>query len=128
MAILIEYACKSCQRSWDHWCPHPIPTTQACECGGTAMRRFSARLLSGSGTPRNDQAAPAEHTHALPGTCTLAPTASRMFQARATGDNRAIEQEIAHQETAIQAGTLDPQRTPITDYPGQANYNPLKSF
>jgi hypothetical protein len=51
-----------------------------------------------------------------------------MFQARATGDNRAIEQEIAHQETAIQAGTLDPQRTPITDYPGQANYNPLKSF
>lgn len=124
MAILIEYACTSCQRSRDYWCPQPIPTTQACDCGGTARRRFSARLLSGAGTPQNDQAAPAEHTHSLPGTCTLTPTASRMFQARANNDNRAIEQEIAHQEAAIQAGTLDPKRTPTTDYPGQPSQTP----
>lgn len=119
MAILIEYTCPSCKRARDHWCPHPIPNTRDCECVGLARRRFNARLLSGSPAPHHDRPAPDQHAHALPGTCTLTPTASHMFQAQAAGDDRAIEREIAHQESAIQAGNLDPQRTPTTDYPGQ---------
>lgn len=123
MAILIEYACTSCQQTRDHWCSHPIPSTRDCECGGTTRRRFNARLLSGSPAPHYDRPAP-DHAHALPGTCTLTPTASRMFQARAAGDNHAIEREIAHQESAIRAGDLNPRRTPMTDYPGQPDPAP----
>ncbi|MDQ4119605.1 MAG: hypothetical protein M3235_21990, partial [Actinomycetota bacterium] len=54
----------------------------------------------------------------VPGTCALVPTAARMLAAKARGDRRAEEREIAHQESAIAAGTLDPSGSLTTAFAG----------
>jgi hypothetical protein len=48
----------------------------------------------------------------------LVPTAARMLAARARGDNRAIEREIAYQERAISEGTLSPSAPVTTTFAG----------
>ncbi|MBW0106083.1 hypothetical protein [Pseudonocardia sp. KRD291] len=100
------------------------PTTDCARCTGTARRRFGGALLTRSPAPdagaRTTQA-PAGgcgHGAGVPGTCTLMPTAARMLSARARGDNRALDREIAHQESAIRAGTLDPAGPVTTQYAG----------
>ncbi|RZT84200.1 hypothetical protein EV383_1037 [Pseudonocardia sediminis] len=128
MALLVEYGCPECGTRTDRWVSRPLPETADCgRCAGTARRRFGGALLTRSPAPSagspssGDGRTPAGgcgHGAGVPGTCTLTPTAARMLSARVRGDNRALDREIAHQESAIKAGTLDPAAPVTTQYSG----------
>lgn len=123
MAILVEYRCPDCDWRTERWADHPLPALADCaRCARPARRRFGGALLARSPAPPAPSA-PASpggcgHGAGVPGTCTLIPTAARMLSARSHGDNRALDREIAHQESAIRAGTLDPAGPVTTQYTG----------
>ncbi len=115
MPLLIDYQCASRGTRAEQWARQPVASHSTCAaCGATAHRRFSgAALLAEAPTSSVPPAPTAGHSCAehrgVPGSCTLTPTASRMLAARASGDSRAVDRELARQETAIAAGTLDPK-------------------
>lgn len=119
MPILIDYHCGSCGTQSEQWVHRPVAAQSTCgACGAIAHRRFSAAALLAEAPTSAAPTAPAGgHSCAdhrgVPGSCTLTPTASRMLSARASGDQRAVDRELARQESAIAAGTLDP-KAPVT--------------
>lgn len=122
MPILVEYRCPDCDWRTDRWASHPLPPLADCaRCARPARRQFGGALLARSASP---SAHPVPERagdgcgDGVPGTCTLIPTAARMLSARARGDNRALDREIAHQESAIKAGTLDPSGPVTTMFTG----------
>lgn len=127
MPVLVDYRCPDCGTLTECWVTHPPPASTGCaRCGRQARRRFGGALLTGrDGSDRSVVAgsgtAPSggcAHDSGVPGTCTLVPTAARMLSARARGDHRAEDREIAHQERAIAAGTLDPSGPLTTTFTG----------
>ncbi|WP_214370011.1 zinc ribbon domain-containing protein [Pseudonocardia sp. H11422] len=124
MGVLVDYRCRDCGVRTEHWVARPVPDEAACgRCGAPARRQFGGALLTGAPEPkpvepRISGASGCGHGAGVPGTCTLTPTAARMLTARARGDNRALEREIAYQEKAIKAGTLDPNASPVTMFAG----------
>ncbi|HET6502910.1 MAG TPA: zinc ribbon domain-containing protein [Amycolatopsis sp.] len=128
MKILVDYVCGACGRTDEHWMPRPVDDSVDCRaCGGAARRRFGVGMLVGSATPARPAgtAEPAGAAscagHAgVPGSCVLVPTAARALAARARGDNRALDAELAGQQRAIAAGTLDPGAPVTTPSPAHA--------
>lgn len=124
MGILLDYRCGGCGVRTEHWVPRPVPDEVACaQCGQAARRQFGGALLAGapepaSREPRTDGAGACGHAPDVPGVCTLTPTAARMLTARARRNNQALEREIAYQESAIKAGTLDPKASVVTTFAG----------
>lgn len=124
MPILVEYRCPDCDWRTERWVEHPLPSLSACaRCARPARRQFGGALLARSAAPAAAASPPAAsggcgHGAGVPGTCTLTPTAARMLSARARGDNRALDREIAYQESAIKAGTLDPAGPVTTTFTG----------
>ncbi len=117
MAVPVDYRCTACGACTEHRVAQPIPPRRACDaCGRPARRLFSiprvARAAAEAGASR------AGHAHDVPLACTLTETAARMLSARARADNRALEREIAYQESSIKAGTLDPTSSVVTTFPG----------
>lgn len=127
MPMLIDYQCASCGTRAEQWARQPVAPQSTCAaCGATAHRRFSgAALLAEAPTSAAPPAPTGGHSCAdhrgVPGSCTLTPTASRMLAARASGDPRAVDRELARQETAIAAGTLDPKAPVTTASPAHHN-------
>jgi hypothetical protein len=118
MRVLADYACPACGQRTEHWVERPIPTTRACPaCDGPARRRFTLAALGSSATEGHDTRQTGHEHAAVPGGCVLSPTAARALSARARGDNRALDRELAHQESAIRDGRLDPRRSPVTASP-----------
>jgi hypothetical protein len=122
MRVLADYTCRTCGQRAEHWVPRPIPATQPCPgCNGSARRRFTVAAVGRSSAQGQDQggrpAAPGHEHAAVPGGCVLSPTAARSLAARARGDNRALEAELAYQERAIRDGRLDPRRSPVAASP-----------
>lgn len=88
----------------------PAPSTRSCQlCGGESLRRFSpVGLISGagervSGPPDDSQSSDSSlcaQNPDVPGLCHMSPTAGRAWIARYRGDNRALDAELAKQETA----------------------------
>lgn len=124
MAVLVEYRCPACGARTERWAAHPVPALADCaRCAQPARRRFGGALLAAGGStgppsdPVGDGGGCAE-VSGVPGTCTLVPTAARMLAARARRDGRALEREVARQETAIAAGTLDPSGPLTTTFAG----------
>ena len=104
--ILVDYRCPSCGRTAEAWVPSPAPATRSAPCCGVAARRrFGGRVLTEGAAPAREGGPP------IPGLCTLTPTAQRAMTARVRGDTRALEREIAHQESAI-----CPASSPITPF------------
>lgn len=124
MAVLIEYRCQDCGVRSERWATRPVPDKTVCtQCGRAARRLFGGALLTGApeparSEPRADGGGACGHAPEVPGVCTLTPTAARMLTARARGDNRALEREVAYQESAIKAGTLDPEGSVVTTFAG----------
>lgn len=122
MTVLVEYVCAACRVHHEAWAERPIPAVISCaSCACPARRRFGGALMRAASPPE----APAVQDRTscreapdIPGICTLIPTAARSLAARARRDTRALEAEIAHQEAAIAAGTLDPTASPVTPYHG----------
>ncbi len=123
MPILVEYRCPDCDWRTELWAGHPLPALAECaRCAHPARRQFGGALLTRSAapapTPDVTDGGRCGHGAGVPATCTLIPTAARMLSARARGDNRALDREIAHQESAIEAGTLDPAGPLTTTFTG----------
>lgn len=114
MPILVDYACSICHGQAEHWVDTPIPAATTCPaCGADALRRWSPagliRLRDAGGRPANGTtaavpepgpAALCARNPDIPGLCHMSPTAARSWIARARKDNRALEREIARQESA----------------------------
>jgi hypothetical protein len=107
MPIRVDFRCEACGFVTEHHCPSPPPAYLPCtRCGDRARRvfsTFSVRRAPSSSSSRT-VSAPTDHARLcaanpdIPGLCTLSPTAGRALVARARGDNRALEREIAYQE------------------------------
>jgi hypothetical protein len=127
MKILVDYVCAACGITDEHWMRRPVEDSVDCRaCGGTAQRRFGVGMLVGSTSPARPPEPRAGGSsscagHAgVPGSCVLVPTAARALAARARGDNRALDAELASQQRAIAAGTLDPSAPVTTPSPAHA--------
>jgi hypothetical protein len=114
MAVIVEYRCAACGDQRDAFVESPPPQLRACEsCGGESRRRWSpVGMISRSGdapAPSDAPAAPKRAARArslcaenpdVPGLCHMSPSAGRAWVARARGDNRALDAELAAQEKA----------------------------
>ncbi|MHA6797574.1 hypothetical protein ACVGVM_29310 (plasmid) [Pseudonocardia bannensis] len=110
--VLAEYGCRACG-------------APGCPAGARPRRLRAVRracpppvrgaLLSGAPAPTLVEPAGGRDPR-IPGSCVLAPTVSRMLAAR--GDNQVLDREIAYEEKAIVAGTLDPARHPVIPFAG----------
>lgn len=121
MAQLVDYYCGACAARTERWVMQPIPPVESCpQCGAAARRLFGVAQLVRAAPPDANPSRPAPHGHAhdVPGACTLTDTAARILSARGRSDNRALDREIAYQESMIKAGRLDPTSSPMTTYPG----------
>lgn len=110
MAILVDYFCGACRSLTELWSGTPVLAEQPCStCGGTSRRQYGVTLLGRgqSGLARPDATACGQ-APAVPGTCTLVPSASRLLQAHLQRDKRGIERELASQARAVERGDLDP--------------------
>lgn len=118
MPVLVDYRCSRCRCRIESWETIPIAAELPCgRCGGRSVRIFGfGALITASGSSTAPAAA---HLHdEVPGTCALTGTAARMLTARARSDNRALDREIAYQESAIADGRLDPSSSPLSAFPG----------
>jgi hypothetical protein len=105
MAVIVDYRCRACGSTVERVVPSPPTPAVPCEtCGGTARRSWGPMALGGRARqPSIEPAAAAtgplcRTNQDIPGLCSFSPTAARAFVARARGDNRALERELAYQE------------------------------
>jgi putative FmdB family regulatory protein len=111
MPVLVDYRCTGCRGRFEHWAERPVPESSSCPaCRAPARRLFGGTLLGRrtgqDGPPPVDVAC--LRNSDVPGICHMGPSASRRWAAMARKDQRAVESEIAYQESAITAGTLTP--------------------
>ncbi len=114
MAILVDYRCTGCGRRHEHFVQNPAPEQLACPgCGSAARRLFSpVGMISQRGdarAPGPRPGAPAETMASLcaqnpdvPGLCHMSPSAGRAWVARARSDHRALDAELARQQSAAE--------------------------
>lgn len=109
MAILVDYACADCGGRDERWTPAPPPGTVACfRCGGDSRRVWAAVGLSGAsapatppaGAPRAPKRSMCAEYPTVPGLCHMSENAGRMWVAKYTKDNRAVDREQERQEKA----------------------------
>ena len=121
MAVLVDYACPTCNGRTEARVPSPPPRALVCpSCGGEAnrvwspvglLRRPQGGVVAGAmdaGTVAPEASPSGGHTTRplcvdnpdVPGLCHMTPSAGRAWLARARGDNRSLEQELARQEAA----------------------------
>jgi hypothetical protein len=127
MRVIVDYRCDGCALRTEILVSRPIPGSASCPaCGGPARRLFGiGGLRTGAGPVRPGlRPAAADYAAAqfaaVPGACHLPPTAARRLVARAVGDKRAEDREIARQERAVREGRLDPSHA-VTGCAGSAN-------
>jgi hypothetical protein len=114
--ILVDYTCPDCGRVAERWTVSPPPSNAACAaCGGVARRVWSPvglrRGAQRSGPPADQTAGGAakgaprpgpplcSQFPQVPGLCHMSPSAGRMWVARYRRDNRAVDAELARQES-----------------------------
>jgi hypothetical protein len=105
--IIVDYRCSDCGVRSESFVTSPAPSTLVCGlCGGESVRRWSP---VGMITSTRDPAPPREPRPSaslcaqnpdIPGLCHMSPTAGRAWVARARGDHRALDAELARQEAA----------------------------
>lgn len=116
MAILVDYRCSGCGHLEERWAPTPPPVSVCCSsCGDDSRRAWAPIGLSGTTAPSLSEppSAPAGPSLAsrypqLPGLCHMSESAGQMWVAKAKGDNRAVEAELAKQEkrATVKAPTM----------------------
>jgi hypothetical protein len=118
MRIPVDYKCESCSYVFEARVPSPFPSRKPCAlCGGEARRMYAAvGLLSpqpapGSSTASSNRPGPSggggqnpaspdcRFFRDVPGLCHMPPSVARAWSAKARGDNRALERELARQES-----------------------------
>jgi DNA-directed RNA polymerase subunit RPC12/RpoP len=114
--ILVDYTCTQCSSTHESWTDSPPPTASRCpRCGEVARRRFAGVGLSGRSREPGVPAARGPKPQQLctkypqvPGLCHMSASAGRMWVAKYLSDHRAIEAELAVQESraAVQAPTI----------------------
>jgi hypothetical protein len=108
--MFVDYRCNRCGGVREERLPSPPPAMMTCvACGGSARRLFSAPAVLRSG-PATGPAPPApppptclSHRD-IPALCHLDPSVAPAWIARARGDNRALERELARQESLKSGG------------------------
>lgn len=110
MAILVDYACSACRGRFEVRVAVPPPPIHSCPaCGGHGRRIWAPVGLlrrpggtSGATNASSSLAGPplCADNPDVPGLCHMTPSAGRAWVARARGDNRALERELAYQEAA----------------------------
>ncbi len=120
--MFVDYRCDRCGGVMEQRLPSPPPPTLACvACGGAARRLFSAPAVVRGGPPTGTTA-PSSPTPAclmhrgVPALCHLDPSVAPAWIARAKGDNRTLERELARQERLEASGTDDqhaPGHSPV---------------
>ena len=95
----------------------PAPSVRSCPaCGAEAHRRFGGALLRGVSGPAAKapvETPPLCQTNpSVPGLCHMIPSAARSWAARARGDNRTLERELARQESSLSSG--NPVASPVS--------------
>lgn len=118
--ILVDYACHHCGHRWERLVRRPAPDISECaRCSGASRRMISAAGLIGKAVAASDTttahrntSTPACRTNPLiPGLCHIDPSAAPALIARATGDNRTLDRELARQEKTYKenpAAIVDP--------------------
>lgn len=107
MPILVDYRCPSCGARGERWGASPPPERVPCHaCGAAARRVWAAIGLSGGRAEPPPAAATPVPRRPLcsrypqvPGLCHMSESAGRVWLARYTGDGRALDRELAGQET-----------------------------
>ncbi|MFB2599633.1 hypothetical protein ACEXQE_17720 [Herbiconiux sp. P17] len=112
MSILVDYRCTDCGGQQEAFVDSPPPSRRTCAaCGGESRRRWSpvgmiSRRGEASRAPESSvRAAPpgaslCAQNPDVPGLCHMSPSAGRAWVARARGDNRALDAELASQQKA----------------------------
>ena len=109
VTIIVDYRCTDCGTVKESYVESPAPSTRSCElCGGESQRRFSpVGLISRGGesapaltTSKKSESSLCAQNPDVPGLCHMSPTAGRAWVARFRGDNRALDAELARQESA----------------------------
>ncbi|HLH68642.1 MAG TPA: zinc ribbon domain-containing protein [Candidatus Dormibacteraeota bacterium] len=111
-----DYECVRCGAGFERWVSLPPPATTCClACGAesrrvhrtvSVARRWSSPVpFSGASRARLPlcQANPD-----VPLLCHMEPAAARLWVARARGDGRALERELAAQEARLGSGSPPP--------------------
>lgn len=119
MSVLVDFACSRCGGLQEVWVAVPVPTVRACPaCGSDAHRRFGGALLRGAAAPtskpKTGQEPLCQSYPSVPGLCHMVPSAARSWVARARGDNRSLERELAHQESTAASGERDLAAAPVS--------------
>jgi hypothetical protein len=106
--ILVDYTCTGCGQRTETWTPSPPVTTIGCAtCGGAARRQWAPIGLStGGAEPTRRAPATSGRPTSLcarypqvPGICHMSASAARMWVAKYQRNNRAVDAELARQET-----------------------------
>lgn len=111
MAILVDYRCDTCGDLAEAFVATPAPSTRACaKCDGVGRRTWSPVGLMTGGRDAKPPAPSAPRARArkplcatnpgIPGLCHMSESAGRAWIARARGDHRALDRELARQEQA----------------------------
>jgi hypothetical protein len=123
VAILVDYRCRTCGGRAEFRVGSPPPGTRTCPaCGADAVRAWGPVSALTKRAPSSDRPPTAPHRAEsapplcvanpdVPGLCHMSRAAGRAWVARARGDNRALERELEHQETA--AATSPPKRADV---------------
>jgi|SRR5579884_1987562 len=114
-----DYECVRCGAGFEGWVPLPPPSTTPClACGAesrrvhrtvaVARRRSNPAPTSGAG---RDRLPLCQANPDVPLLCHMEPAAARLWVARARGDGRALERELAAQEARL--GSESPPPSPV---------------
>lgn len=121
MSVLVDYSCTGCRSPHEAWVARPIPAERPCpSCGAPARRRFGGAFLRGAPAPApvaaKASAGPSlcQRFPAVPGLCHMNPEAARGWIARARGDGRALDRELARQEAAVAQAGADAVPSPVS--------------
>jgi hypothetical protein len=119
MSVLVDYSCTGCGGLHETWVSQPVPAERQCPlCGASSKRRFGGALLRGVPGPAPTPAPAAgpamcQRYPTVPGLCHMTPSAARGWIARAQGDGRALDRELARQETAVAEGRAESLVPPV---------------
>lgn len=114
MSVAVDYRCGRCGGRHERRVASPPPAVMPCPaCGAGARRVWSPLGVVGrageAGSPHSPSPGGAGPSACLtyrdvPALCHLDPTVAAGWIARARGDTRALERELARQEASVAAG------------------------